>query len=207
MKKGFTLAEVLITLSIVGVVSILTLPNLVDGYKKKVYVGQLQRAYNIVVNAINMYATDKDIGSLYDSDLDTYNGVSNFMSTYIKSTKHCNSGNMGDCLAGQYKKGYNTNTKQSMSTIFRTADTQCDVLTTGAVVCISPNEKGNNFTSHMRVQIDVNGKGAPNAVGRDVFFMTVDQDENYLSVGEVCNTSYGVNCFEKVRDHDWKMDY
>jgi prepilin-type N-terminal cleavage/methylation domain-containing protein len=34
MKKGFTLAEVLITLAIIGVVAALTIPNVVKNYQK-----------------------------------------------------------------------------------------------------------------------------------------------------------------------------
>lgn len=35
MKRGFTLAEVLITLGIIGVVASMTMPVLVGNYKKK----------------------------------------------------------------------------------------------------------------------------------------------------------------------------
>lgn len=35
MKKAFTLAEVLITLGIVGVVAAITIPTLIAGYQKK----------------------------------------------------------------------------------------------------------------------------------------------------------------------------
>lgn len=35
MKKAFTLAEVLITLGIIGVVAALTIPTLVNNYRKK----------------------------------------------------------------------------------------------------------------------------------------------------------------------------
>ena len=35
MKKSFTLAEVLITLGIIGVVAAMTLPSLIGNYKKK----------------------------------------------------------------------------------------------------------------------------------------------------------------------------
>lgn len=35
MKKAFTMAEVLITLGIIGIIAALTIPNLIEGYKKK----------------------------------------------------------------------------------------------------------------------------------------------------------------------------
>ena len=48
MKKNlaFTLAEVLITLAIIGVVAALTIPTVVTNYKKKTYVTQLKKTYN-----------------------------------------------------------------------------------------------------------------------------------------------------------------
>lgn len=35
MKKGFTLAEVLITLGIIGVVAAMTMPSLIQNHRKK----------------------------------------------------------------------------------------------------------------------------------------------------------------------------
>ncbi len=40
---GFTLAEVLITLGIIGVIAALTLPNLIANYQKKVWATQLKK--------------------------------------------------------------------------------------------------------------------------------------------------------------------
>lgn len=42
MKKAFTLAEVLITLAIIGIVAAMTIPTLVKNYKKKVITVRLQ---------------------------------------------------------------------------------------------------------------------------------------------------------------------
>ncbi len=54
MKKGFTLAEVLITLGIIGVVAALTLPSLVAKYKEKQYVTALKKAVSILDNAYRL---------------------------------------------------------------------------------------------------------------------------------------------------------
>lgn len=43
MKKAFTLAEVLITLGIVGVVAAITIPTLIAGYQKKEAVNALKK--------------------------------------------------------------------------------------------------------------------------------------------------------------------
>lgn len=44
MRKGFTLAEVLITLGIIGVVAAITIPGLITAYKKHVIASSLKRA-------------------------------------------------------------------------------------------------------------------------------------------------------------------
>lgn len=54
MKKGFTLAEVLITLGIIGVVAAMTIPNLITAHQKKVTVTKLQRAISILNQAYRL---------------------------------------------------------------------------------------------------------------------------------------------------------
>ncbi len=54
MKNGFTLAEVLVTLGIIGVVAALTIPSLVENYKKKVVVTRLKNFYSNMNQAIRL---------------------------------------------------------------------------------------------------------------------------------------------------------
>lgn len=51
MKKGFTLAEVLITLGIIGIIAAMTLPSLIGNYKKKVLQNQFKVAYSLFQQA------------------------------------------------------------------------------------------------------------------------------------------------------------
>ena len=51
-KRAFTLAEVLITLGIIGVVAALTLPSLISNYQKKVTAAKLKQTYSILSNDI-----------------------------------------------------------------------------------------------------------------------------------------------------------
>ena len=44
-KKAFTLAEILITLSIIGIVAALTIPNLIQNYKRKVATVRLKNSF------------------------------------------------------------------------------------------------------------------------------------------------------------------
>ena len=57
-KCAFTLAEVLITLGIIGVVAAMTIPTLVANYKKSVVENKLKQAVSIINQAIILSAVD-----------------------------------------------------------------------------------------------------------------------------------------------------
>lgn len=50
-KIAFTLAEVLITLGIIGVVAAMTLPSLITNYQEKQRVSQLKKVYSALSQA------------------------------------------------------------------------------------------------------------------------------------------------------------
>lgn len=54
-NSGFTLAEVLITLGIIGVVATVTIPTLISGYKKNEYSTRLKKFYSSIQQARVMY--------------------------------------------------------------------------------------------------------------------------------------------------------
>ena len=53
-RAAFTLAEVLITLGIIGVVAALTIPNVVSNYKKKVVETRLAKLYSVLNQAVEL---------------------------------------------------------------------------------------------------------------------------------------------------------
>ena len=55
MKTGFTLSEVLITLGIIGVVAALTIPSVVNNYKKQQFRTGLKKEYSVLLQALDMY--------------------------------------------------------------------------------------------------------------------------------------------------------
>ena len=57
-RAAFTLAEVLITLAIIGVVAAMTIPTLVVDYQKKVVETKLLKVYSVMNNAIKLSSID-----------------------------------------------------------------------------------------------------------------------------------------------------
>ena len=58
VKYGFTLAETLITLGIIGVVAALTIPTLIANYQKHETVTKLQRAISVINQAYKLSFDD-----------------------------------------------------------------------------------------------------------------------------------------------------
>jgi prepilin-type N-terminal cleavage/methylation domain-containing protein len=85
MKKAFTLAEVLITLGIIGIVAVLTMPVLVANYQKKVIVTRMHKFYSAFNQALKL--SEIDNGEISTWKFGTlYNKASNviFYETYLK---------------------------------------------------------------------------------------------------------------------------
>ena len=59
----------LVTLGIIGVVSAMTVPTLMQNYQRKSYVTQLHKVYNEVQQALLQYQTDRNAVDLKEAGL------------------------------------------------------------------------------------------------------------------------------------------
>ena len=154
---AFTLAEVLITLGIIGVVAALTLPTLIQNHQKQVYVTQLKKAYSTLTNAYNELAAEQEVADWNQISCSDWYCLSDFLK-HVKTIKSfegceedwCNTYNSG--IAG-------TTMVFGTSSGFITADGALFIFTCGSYL-----------DSDYTWIVDVNGynKG-PNKPGRDIF--------------------------------------
>ena len=71
-RVAFTLAEVLITLGIIGVVAALTLPSLIQEKQHKQLEAQFKKGYSAIQQAVLRASLEhSDLGSLYNEDFNT----------------------------------------------------------------------------------------------------------------------------------------
>ena len=106
MKKGFTLAEVLITLGVIGVVAALTMPSLVGAYKERVLISQTKKTLSIILNAITQARVKKDVennGEIFDSS-NTSDMTAALLFENMNVVKTCKASN-SNCLK-DYKVTY-----------------------------------------------------------------------------------------------------
>ena len=69
MKRAFTLAEVLITLAIIGVVAAMTMPTLIKNHQKQVYATRLKKAVNVLENMRTKLMADEEVTNFNDTKL------------------------------------------------------------------------------------------------------------------------------------------
>lgn len=87
-KSAFTLAEVLITLGIIGVVAALTIPALVQNHRKHVVETRLEKFYSAINQAISLAESEFGERENWDwkqSDITEYVWFNKYLSKYIKT--------------------------------------------------------------------------------------------------------------------------
>ena len=72
MKKGFTLAEVLITLAIIGIVAALTIPSVISNYQQQEFKTGLKKAVSVLNEAIQTNIAQDGETPYENSDLFSY---------------------------------------------------------------------------------------------------------------------------------------
>ncbi|MCR4880709.1 MAG: type II secretion system GspH family protein [bacterium] len=93
-KKAFTLAETLITLMVIGVVAVLTLPAMFQNYKDIKYKSAYKKMHSAIINGFNRMIAEETMSG-HES---TEDFVSE-MGKYFKITSTCGNDNLQNCFA------------------------------------------------------------------------------------------------------------
>ena len=225
-QSAFTLAEVLVTLGIIGVVSAMTVPTLMQNYQRQSYVTQLHKTYNEMSQALLRYQTDKNAINLTEAGMTSQDAVNDFIKTYFKTVQEC--GTVNSCFASSYK----TLSGATLPTYYFTMqNVKAYVLANGVSVRPGYNTDecaASNGVRIVAVAIDINGKKGPNIGGRDLFWMyfynngLIDDKPNDLvsnapltteqreaSFNKRCDTVSGSpdGCMGKIINDGWQMNY
>lgn len=206
--NAFTLAEVLITLGIIGVVAALTMPSLIANYQKKAYVTQLKKTTNTILNGYKLMLADNDVDSLQNTDFYKYfqrgphnetENISNILKKYFNVVDINLIFNSNDSI--QYSpaisSAYPYPFKMEYCLLVKLAD--------GAAIC---------FSNYNAALIDVNGHNKlPNKVGLDFFKINLNDnaqiDKTYCGDDWIGTSHpYGPqNSFCKVLEDNWEITY
>lgn len=222
-KAAFTLAEVLITLGVIGIVAEMTIPTLMNNVTNAALVSGFLKDYSILQQASRMLINDNNgsIANVYATAQD----FSDALSKYLKVSKTCADGAAnGICwmqptaLKTLYGSNFTGNYNDNSPTF---------ILADGSIVRIYDTWYASNCSIFPRtlggivegacavIHMDVNGFKPPNQLGRDIYEMifysnsgimpngTQGSADDYRTNPNMCSTTYsgvdsGCGCAGKV---------
>lgn len=224
--QAFTLAEVLITLGIIGVVAALTIPTLIANYKKQSYVTGLKKAYSEYTQALMAVTADYDCpNDLKSTGLFTSTDSTVLSETFgsavakhLKLGKNCGAERGKGCISPVYERFDKSNNDLAINDNgneykFITAD-GFSYLMMPYTNC-NPNwsKSGHGPMSQVcaELYIDVNGPmNGPSLLGRDVFefWVTNGKGISVYPVGGSDDLAYGWwgtanNCSAALPRAEW----
>lgn len=187
MKKAFTLAEVLITLGIIGIVASLTIPTLVNNYRKKQFETGLKKEYSVLLQALDMYKQDNET-PLKKEDTDQLHAeFKNKIKPYLKILVDCGDSQAGGSEAKCVQNGNFTQDKKYTYKTYSGNIAKKDLFDDGQIILNDGSHllfENPGDGNDVYVSIDVNGyKKLPNKWGEDVFTFQLMNDGKLLPMG------------------------
>ena len=171
-RVAFTLAEVLITLGIIGIVASLTMPTLIGNYKKQETISRLKKAYSIINQALKLSEAQNGEYSQWEDGqslgADAY--LQKYWLPYFNILKICYS--FKEC--GYTNKFPYKELKGTQSALlFSGNNSRIPFITTDGIVYIISIAIGGDANTPGKksslIYIDINGSKNPNTIGKDVF--------------------------------------
>lgn len=199
--KAFTLAEILITLGIIGVVAAIITPYIFTKYQKKITVEKLKTTYSILAQAVDASKSANGEISSWDTSLNRLEFVKKYIAPHLTIAKTIT----------------NNKDRYNLYTLSNQYDSNSIYLFWSWNVTTSPLyvlANGSIFhyayaQDKMWIVIDINGKQKPNVMGIDGFSFNIDPQTNQLIPTGYGNkreqltgkTYYTTAC---IRDNQWQ---
>ncbi len=229
-KRAFTLAEVLITLGIIGVVAAMTIPTLISNHKKKVIETRLKVAQSTISQMLNFAIAEYgdpntwEFSQVYGSDVSDQNRkkliidlTEKYFLPYLKDVNR--SGYMSMSKAGYDVYHAPDGSINSNNLNFLSKEHYVIEFANGMTIFVYMNSSTANggISTNILLYIDVNGKHPPNVFGKDTFvaeiisstgkFTWLGSTDSRDELKEKCKN--GMVCGALIQQDGWqiKKDY
>ena len=198
---------------VIGVIAAITVPTLMNSYRKQQYVSALKKSYATLQNGLKSYIISQGGTGLQDTDL--WKGVVKFneQTDMFAAPKEFNKifnavdyalvGDSSDEHFMSYKWLNGQNTKSMISLYEYMADGTIVYINASSEDMVDDEQRkiikqlGAKHTSfYANIAIDVNGESKPNIVGRDLFKFALTGDGTLVPCGsrDYCLLQYGNVC-------------
>ena len=187
MSIAFTLAEVLITLAIIGVVAAITLPSLIQKHQEKEFATRTKKLYSDIGNALILAQKDFDVvgdNSLLFTTTDSSYEVAKKIGKYFNGAKVCKDKNEKGCSKYYYGIKY--------ATLRLDADNKGEVhyalwspviiLSNGAIISLSNAKRENCYANITSNKTDEYGRPILNPDGSNQTVNWTSYSCGYLDV-------------------------
>lgn len=197
MRKihGFTLAEILITLGIIGIVAAMTIPSLITNYRRKQLEIRFKQADSLVTQAMKSTLYELEYDKQSDMDLDASSSVieerrREYNDIWEKQFKGVTKLQACKIINKPVKNFYLENDGyRNYCWSFGGNDSYALLLSNGSLVSEIQVSKETVYLNRavFFVSIDTNGPyNGPNAYGYDIFFITPEDFER-VTAGLLCD--------------------
>ena len=200
-KAAFTLAEVLITLGIIGIVAAMTLPGLMGRYREVVIVNKLKRAYAEIINAMDMERArlgGSDYEALFETNMSAAEQFDGIL-RHLQVVERCASNDSKGC-GGIYKIKPKNRTNDGFGNVASgSVGGERAVLSDGTLIWFGKrNSNGGCVTTYTKHELDADGNYVLDSSGNPV--TTTYESSHCAEIffdldGSNGQNQYGYDCF------------
>lgn len=181
-RKGFTLAEVLITLGLIGIIAAMTLPTVITNIRHQELQAQLQKSYSVISQALVRMSEDTGLDINYENFPNR-----TFILTFKKyfsgfadcGHSKCEILDTSDPSSDDYRlsKRYKTYSKKTY--LENSLFDEGQMMLTDSMFIMIQNSGLAEYG--ILISVDVNGQDkSPNAWGHDIFTFQIDNNTGKL---------------------------
>lgn len=188
-KLAFTLAEVLITLGIIGVVAAITIPILYSVYEEQQYNTGCKKAFQTISNALGIVLSKDNYIDANSGDTALRTEFANAM-TFIKTgaQNQIFVDSKNTAIWYQFYKSIPAAVYPPFA-----AGSASAILSDGSYIGFSSRADCNTVNICADIAIDINGAAGPNTVGKDFYYFLLKKKNNTFKI-EPGGLNDGTSC-------------
>lgn len=215
MRKGLTISELLVAMTVIGVIAILVVPGFLKDYHKKLYTTQLKKTYGMIYSAIEEACGDYNVTAFSQTPYFTAPAKQGeFLNKYFKVVKPAD-----NTITNKFNPTYRSLTNTDIEKTIAIESSAAKVtLKSGEAIGLFCFLSSSVPKRRCHVTVDVNSTDGPNIGGRDMFRFTIDADTNDLygatgwtqcqpDAGTPTGDEVGHGCLARIMKDNWVMIY
>ena len=206
-SAAFTLAEVLITLGIIGVVAAMTMPTLINNINKKHWITGYKKAFSELSQIHQLL--NSETGGSYMAECNDFDDVclKNLFAEKMKVVEYCKETVPNKCQeSSTYLNGRTRGINQTTE-----VNDPWPTIVTASGYSVKFRFHGNDCSEFIEgysqklptcgwMQIDVNGLKRPNVVGKDIYFLNIFKNKLFPRYSNELNGQFVSELYETLKE-------